>query len=59
LAFAYRFDWTGISQEIGRPMAVEGQTRFRVDPDRGYTIQEMIITRTYSEWEKAVMQSQL
>ena len=39
------------------PMAVEGQTRFRVDPDT-LTIQEFVVTRTFTEWEKAFLSRQ-
>ena len=44
-----------------QPMYVEGQTRFRVvesrrRPDKKeWTIQELIVTRTFTEWEKALM----
>lgn len=61
--------WTGTSQGIGpphqppgvpegRPMAVEGQSRFLVDPEQSYTIQEIIVTRTFTEWEKALLDEQ-
>jgi hypothetical protein len=49
--------WTGSSRGIlatNQPMAVEGQTRFRVDPET-LKIQELVVTRTFTEWEKAVM----
>jgi hypothetical protein len=31
-------------------MAVEGQTRFRVDPV-SLQIKELVVTRTFTEWE--------
>ncbi len=34
------------------PMAVEGQTRFRVAEDK---IQEFVVTRTFTEWENAMV----
>eukprot|EP00531_Pseudo-nitzschia_arenysensis_P003698 CAMPEP_0116125236 /NCGR_PEP_ID=MMETSP0329-20121206/5703_1 /TAXON_ID=697910 /ORGANISM="Pseudo-nitzschia arenysensis, Strain B593" /LENGTH=501 /DNA_ID=CAMNT_0003619263 /DNA_START=166 /DNA_END=1671 /DNA_ORIENTATION=- len=34
------------------PMAVEGQTRFRVVEDK---IQEFVVTRTFTEWENAMV----
>ena len=53
--------WMGTSEGIGPPdgkalpMAVEGQTRFRVDPNQNFTIQEIVVTRTFTEWEKALL----
>jgi hypothetical protein len=38
-------------------MAVEGQTRFRVDPER-FEIKELVVTRTFTEWEKLVIATQ-
>jgi len=37
------------------PMAVEGQTRFRVDPAT-LTIQELVVTRTFTEWEEKMLE---
>lgn len=36
------------------PMRVEGQTRFRVDPET-LKIQEFVVTRTFTEWESAML----
>jgi hypothetical protein len=37
-------------QPDGSPLDVEGQTRFLVNDDLKIT--EMVVTRTFSEWEK-------
>lgn len=41
------------------PMAVEGQTRFRVSPDPSDNnkpkIQQFVVTRTFTEWENAMV----
>jgi len=37
----------------GRPMAVEGQTRFLVDPV-DFKITDIVVTRTFTEWEMAM-----
>ena len=45
--------WSGESRGIspeGSPLDVEGQTRFLVNDD--LFISEMVVTRTFSEWEK-------
>ena len=45
--------WNGKSRGIepdGTPLDVEGQTRFYVNDD--LKIEHMVITRTFSEWEK-------
>jgi hypothetical protein len=45
--------WSGKSDGIepdGSPLDVEGQTRFLVNDDLKIT--EMVVTRTFSEWEK-------
>lgn len=52
--------WSGESCGIppqNTPMAVEGQTRFRVDPS-DMKIKEFVVTRTFTEWEKAFMEKQ-
>jgi len=52
--------WSGTSCGIsppsspGVPMQVEGQTRFRCCPDT-LTIQELVVTRTFTDWEKAFL----
>ena len=38
-----------------QPMAVEGQTRFRVDTET-FHIQELVVTRTFTDWEKALLE---
>jgi hypothetical protein len=38
-----------------QPMAVEGQTRFRIDVTT-MKITEFVVTRTYTEWEKMLME---
>ena len=51
--------WSGDSCGIkatGNPMNVEGQTRFLVNDD--FKITNLVITRTFSEWEKALQQQQ-
>ena len=57
--------WSGDSCGIDapdppRPMACEGQTRFRVvsnddDDDDAPTIEEFVVTRTFTEWETAMI----
>uniref|UniRef100_A0A7R9ZPJ1 SnoaL-like domain-containing protein n=1 Tax=Craspedostauros australis TaxID=1486917 RepID=A0A7R9ZPJ1_9STRA len=45
--------WSGESQGIapqGTPLDVEGQTRFLVNDD--LKIERMVVTRTFSDWEK-------
>lgn len=45
--------WKGISRGIepnGSPLDVQGQTRFLVNDDLKIT--EMVVSRTFSEWEK-------
>ena len=45
--------WSGTSCGVDpthQPMAVEGQTRFRVDPV-SLQIKELVVTRTFTEWE--------
>lgn len=52
--------WSGESCGIApqhTPMACEGQTRFRVDPTT-MKIVEFVVTRTFTEWEKAFMEKQ-
>jgi hypothetical protein len=52
--------WTGLScglEPNGQPMAVEGQTRFRVDPEASKIV-EFVVTRTFTEWELAFLQQQ-
>ena len=52
--------WSGESCGIApqhTPMACEGQTRFRVDP-ASQKIVEFVVTRTFTEWEKAFMEMQ-
>ena len=47
--------WTGDSCGIkatGNPMAVEGQTRFLVSDD--LKIEKFVVTRTFTEWEVAL-----
>jgi hypothetical protein len=44
--------WKGISRGLppdGSPLDVEGQTRFYVDDNLKIT--EMVVTRTFSNWE--------
>ena len=53
--------WSGDSCGVpaaNRPMAVEGQTRFLVDTD-SYKIKELVVTRSFTEWEEALMKKQL
>jgi len=38
-------------------MAVEGQTRFLVDT-QSYKIKELVVTRTFTEWEEAFLKKQ-
>jgi hypothetical protein len=50
--------WTGESCGLAPqhvPMAVEGQTRFRVDPAT-LTIVEFVVSRTFTDWEKALLE---
>ena len=52
--------WSGYSCGVPAPnpplpMAVEGQTRFRVDAET-FTIQELVVTRTFTEWEQQMLQ---
>ena len=52
--------WSGESCGIPpqhTPMAVEGQTRFRVDPST-LKIVEFVVTRTFTEWEMAFLEKQ-
>jgi len=52
--------WSGDSCGIpaaNRPMAVEGQTRFLVDTE-SYKIKELVVTRTFTEWEEAFLKKQ-
>jgi hypothetical protein len=45
--------WSGNSEGMepdGSPLDVEGQTRFLVNDNLQIT--EMVVTRTFSEWEK-------
>lgn len=52
--------WSGTScgiEPTNRPMAVEGQTRFRVDP-KDLVIREFVVTRTFTDWEKAYLSTQ-
>lgn len=52
--------WSGDSCGIpaaNRPMAVEGQTRFLVDAE-SYKIKELVVTRTFTEWEEALLAKQ-
>ncbi|GFH54945.1 hypothetical protein CTEN210_11421 [Chaetoceros tenuissimus] len=51
--------WTGDSRGIkatGNPMAVEGQTRFLVNDD--LKIEKFVVTRTFTEWEETLQNSQ-
>ena len=53
--------WSGDSCGIpatNRRMAVEGQTRFLVGTD-SYKIKEIVVTRTFTEWEEALLKKQL
>lgn len=55
-----RGTWTGESRGLTpqhTPMAVEGQTRFLVDPV-DFKIKEFVVTRTFTEWEMAFLQQQ-
>jgi hypothetical protein len=50
--------WSGKSRGIepnGTTLDVEGQTRFLVDDDLKIT--EMVVTRTFSLWEKKLQES--
>lgn len=50
--------WTGDSRGIkatGKPMAVEGQTRFYVNDDLKVT--EFVVTRTFTEWEESLQKN--
>jgi hypothetical protein len=50
--------WSGLSLGLEpnhEPMAVEGQTRFLVDP-KTLLIQELVVTRTFTQWETATLQ---
>jgi hypothetical protein len=38
-------------------MAVEGQTRFLVD-ETELKIKEFVVTRTYTDWEKTLLEKQ-
>ena len=52
--------WSGESCGIppaNKPMACEGQTRFRVDPET-MKIKEFVVTRTFTDWEKAFIEKQ-
>ena len=51
--------WKGVSEGIEpefTPLHVEGQTRFLVNDD--LHIVEMVVTRTFSEWEQRLQQRQ-
>lgn len=48
--------WSGPSQGIkpdGSPLTVQGQTRFLVGND--LKIKEIVITRTFSNWEETLL----
>ena len=50
--------WSGVSCDLEpnyQPMAVEGQTRFKVCPET-LKIQEFVVTRTFTEWEKMLLE---
>ncbi|GAX29330.1 hypothetical protein FisN_16Hu236 [Fistulifera solaris] len=50
--------WSGTSCDIEpnhQPMAVEGQTRFKVCSDT-LKIQELVVTRTFTEWERMLLE---
>ena len=50
--------WSGTSCGIPpthEPMTVEGQTRFLVDPE-SLKITDFVVTRTFTEWEKAMLE---
>ncbi|GKY99918.1 hypothetical protein MPSEU_000945400 [Mayamaea pseudoterrestris] len=52
--------WSGSSCNLApnyEPMAVEGQTRFLVNPETLH-IEELVVTRTFTEWEKALLLQQ-
>ncbi|GKY96236.1 hypothetical protein MPSEU_000583500 [Mayamaea pseudoterrestris] len=52
--------WSGSSCNLTpshEPMAVEGQTRFLVNPETLH-IEELVVTRTFTEWEKALLLQQ-
>ena len=52
--------WTGTSCGLTpsqQPMNCEGQTRFRLDPQT-QKIQELVVTRTFTQWEKALLLEQ-
>lgn len=52
--------WSGRSCGIdptNEPMAVEGQTRFRVSPET-LKIEEFVVTRTFTAWERAFLSLQ-
>jgi hypothetical protein len=42
---------------MNHPMHVQGQTRFNVDPNE-LVIKELVVTRTFTEWEKAMLENQ-
>jgi hypothetical protein len=49
--------WSGSScglEPTSKPMAVEGQTRFKVDPI-SFKIQEFVVTRTFTDWENQLL----
>lgn len=53
--------WSGESCGIAapnppQPMTVEGQTRFRVCPDK-LKIEEFVVTRTFTEWEQQMLKA--
>lgn len=55
-----RGTWSGESCGLApsnEPMACEGQTRFRVNPAT-MKIEEFVVTRTFTEWEKAFLEKQ-
>jgi len=52
--------WSGESCGLAptnKPMAVEGQTRFLVDPEKN-VITDFVVTRTFTEWEQAFLEKQ-
>lgn len=52
--------WSGASCGLApthRPMHVEGQTRFRINPST-LEIVELVVTRTFTEWEQALQERQ-
>lgn len=39
-------------------MAVEGQTRFKVQTKHPYHIEEFVVTRTFTDWETKMLKQQ-